>query len=362
MDSNFEQARSFFLQGLEHSRAGRWAQAEQQYVASLALLPGRPSTLVNLGAARLKLGRIEDALDVLDEALAQEPDSADALAHRGTALAELGKHAQALADFDRSLALDPAQGLLWMHRGNLLRELGQAQAAIASFERAVAEGADPELNAFYLAGLRGGEAPPMPLAYVETLFDRYAPEFEQHLAELGYDAPAVLAQGLAGRRFARGLDLGCGTGACARHIGPLCEVLDGVDISAAMVERAQATGAYASVTQAELVAFLQGATTTWDLAVAGDVLIYVGALDALFAALAARMAPGGVFAFTVERAPDGQDVVLQPSLRYAHSADSLRRLAANHGFTVARMDARPVRQEQAEPVPGLFVWLEKAGA
>jgi predicted TPR repeat methyltransferase len=359
MDSNFEQARSFFQQGLAHYQAGRWAQAEQQFAASLAILPGRVSSLVNLGAARLKLGRIDDALAVLDEALVLEPDSADALAHRGTALAELGRHGEALAAFDRSLALDPAQGLAWSHRGSLLRELGRLDEAAVSYERAIQNGADPELTGFYLAALRGDQAPPMPLPYVQALFDGYAGDFESHLDALGYDAPAVLAKGLAGRRFQRGLDLGCGTGACAKHLAPLCEALDGVDLSQAMVDRSRATGAYASVTQAELVAYLQAATQQWDLAVAADVLIYVGALDALFAALATRMAPGGVFAFTVERAPDTKDVVLRPSLRYAHSAASLRRLAQAHGFTVQRMDERAVREEQRVPVPGLFCWLQK---
>ena len=94
MSSNFEQARQFFVQGLAHYQAGRFAEAERDFAASLALLPGRPSTLTNLGAARLKLGKFQEAADLLEEALAQEPDNAEALGHRATALAELGRQAR----------------------------------------------------------------------------------------------------------------------------------------------------------------------------------------------------------------------------------------------------------------------------
>ena len=63
--------------------------------------------LTNLGAVRLKLGRADEALPLLQEALALEPENPEALGHCGTALAELGRKAEALAHFDRALAADP---------------------------------------------------------------------------------------------------------------------------------------------------------------------------------------------------------------------------------------------------------------
>ena len=53
----FEQARTRFVEGLAHFGAARWAEAEQSFEAALALMPGRPSVLTNLGATRLRLGR-----------------------------------------------------------------------------------------------------------------------------------------------------------------------------------------------------------------------------------------------------------------------------------------------------------------
>src|SRR5688572_23527844 len=96
MDANFEQAKKFFETGVAHYEAGRFADAETQFAAALALMPGRVSVLTNLGAARLKLGKLQEAAAVLDEALAQEPDNVEALSHCATVMAELGYKQPAL--------------------------------------------------------------------------------------------------------------------------------------------------------------------------------------------------------------------------------------------------------------------------
>src|SRR6186713_998517 len=79
MSNPFEQARDFFMDGVRLHEAGRFAQAERQFLASLALVPGRASTLVNLGATRLRLGQFEDAAQDLEEALRIEPNDFEAL-------------------------------------------------------------------------------------------------------------------------------------------------------------------------------------------------------------------------------------------------------------------------------------------
>ena len=49
----FERARAAFVAGIAAFESGRLEQAEAEFLASLALLPGRPSTLVNLASRRL---------------------------------------------------------------------------------------------------------------------------------------------------------------------------------------------------------------------------------------------------------------------------------------------------------------------
>ena len=363
MPGTFEQAKTFFLQGLDHYQAGRLVQAERDFAASLALLPGRASTLTNLGATRIKLGRFADAADLLAEAIAQEPDNVEAHAQRAAALAELGQLEPALASVERALQLDPARGAAWTLRGSLLRTLGRNPEATAAFQQALANGADTELNRYYLASLTGDPPPPAaPRQYVRSLFDSYADGFQAHLVEvLHYRAPALLLGELerSGRHFSAALDLGCGTGLCGPLLRRLASRVDGVDLSQNMVQQAGRTQAYDQVLHADLVDYLLDTAQRYELVVAADVFIYVGALESVFEGVARVLEPKGLFCFTVEAARGGEELILQSSLRYAHSIGYIRKLAEPYGFDIAATSEHPIRDDQGTPIPGLFAWLAR---
>ena len=384
----FEHAKAEFLAGLACHERHDFAGAERHYQASLRLLPGRPSTLTNLAATQLRLGQPAAALASADAALAAERDSADALLHRATALAQIGRADEALAAFERLTALVPTHPLGWSHRGSLLREMRRHDEAVAAYREALRHGADPELHRYYLAALGAEPMPPAPpRAYVERLFDGYAGDFDAHLVgALGYRAPHELVDRVrrcAGDRtavtFDAALDLGCGTGLCGPLLRPLARRLTGLDLSAAMVERARARAVYDRVEQADAVRFLTETAERFDLVVAADVLIYLGDPAPLFAAAQRAIVPGGLFAFTVER-PDGDDDAtagvhdagdtdsdaaadrgwrLLPSLRYAQSRGHLLRLAPAHGFEPLIVDAAPVRSDQGRDVDGLYLVLRR---
>lgn len=139
MTDPFEQARCHFLDGVQAFEAGRLDDAERAFEASLALVPGRPSTLANLGAVRVRLGQPARALESLDAALAAAPGDVDALAHRADALARLGRHAEALAAFDRVLERAPDHPAAALRRAVLLGLLGRHAEALAAFDRLVHE-------------------------------------------------------------------------------------------------------------------------------------------------------------------------------------------------------------------------------
>ncbi len=399
MSESFERARGLFADGVRLHEAGGFAEAERQFEASLALLPGRSSTLANLGATRLKLGKAHEALQVLDQALAQEPDAVDALQHRALALGMLGRHDDALADwarvvalrpadpqawllqgeslqelgrldaalasYDTALARDPALGQGWSRRGGVLKDLGRLQEAAAAFQQAIEHGDDPELNGYFLASLNGREQPARtPLRYVRFLFDGYADKFDEHLVQvLNYQAPRVLAAQLAslGRTFSRALDLGCGTGLCGPLVKPLAAVLDGVDLSGNMLAKAASLGLYEQLAQDDIVGYLETTRQRYELVVSADVFIYVGALEDVFDGVSRVLQPGGIFCFSVELAPDDRDFVLRPSQRYAHSERYLRALALRHGFEIQGVSRSPIREDQREPIPGLYVCLQAVG-
>ena len=101
--------------------------------------------------------------------------------------------------------------------------------------------------------------------------------------------------------------------------------------------------------------FLDGSADRYDLMIATDVLIYLGELAPLVAAIARRLAPGGWFAASVERSDDA-DVRLRATGRYAHGRAYLERLAAAHGLAVRSFEAIDVRLEASGRIPGwLFV-------
>ncbi len=387
-------ARGHFMHGLAELKAGRLQAAETALRASLALLPGRPSSLLNLAVVLLRQARPAEALPLLDEVLAQQPDDLDALGHRGVALNDLGRPAEAAASFDQLLQRDPSRPQAWFHlaqalqmggqladavsayerclqlqpthalacsqRGSALKELGRLDDARVAFEQALALGDDVELNRYQLASLGAAAVPAAsPRQYVQRLFDDYADDFDAHLVEeLGYVAPERLQQLLTGlgRRFDSALDLGCGTGLCGPLLRPLVQQLAGVDLSPRMLAQARQRGGYDELHEAELLAHLQGTTAQHDLVLAADVFIYVGDLAPVFAALAPVLRPGGVFAFSVESGPPAEAYVLQPSLRYAHGEAALRALAAAGGFDVLRSEAGALRVDEAHALQGRY-WL-----
>lgn len=395
MDSTLEDARQLFFQGIEHFEAGRFEPARQAFEGSLALAPGRASVLANLGITLFHLGQLAEATPLLREALSANPQHSEAWTALGLALEAQGQWQAAVDALTQALTLAPAQIRLWISkgqcllrldrapealqaydqalaaapdfadawsvRGSLMRELNELDEAAHCFEQALVFGGDPELNGYYLASVRGSETPhPPPRRYVEALFDDYAPEFQHHVVEqLRYQGYARLLQPLidSRRHFHRALDLGCGTGLCGTLLQPLVEVLDGVDLSRAMLDETRKLGVYRTLTHADIVSFLESPQEKADLVVAADVFIYVGDLHRVFQSVRRLLAPDGCFAFTVEAPTQGDDFQLLPSLRYAHSEAYIRRLAETHGFSIDEISRAPIRYDQGQPIEGMYVYL-----
>lgn len=396
MTDPVEQAKARFFEGNASFEAGLLEDAAAHYEAALALVPGRPSVLANLGVTQCRLGRWTDAVATLAQATRADPAHRDAWVALGLsqeALAHWGEAAQALQEgirlgantgqlwlslamcrlrlqqpgqalqaLDQAVAIEPTLAEAWSQRGSVMRDIGRHAEAARCYEQALANGGDETLNRFYLSSVQGGAVPAYPPSlYVQALFDEYADDFQAHLVEqLNYQAHTTLLAPLlaSGQRFERVLDLGCGTGLCGRLIQAQAGAVDGVDLSSAMVAQARASGAYRRVVHGDLLAFLRESTEPVDLVMAADVFIYVGALDAVFEAVRERLQPGACFAFSVELATDGSELRLLPSLRYAHSAAYVDRLCALNGFRVRQSWQAPLREDQQQPVTGLYVLLE----
>jgi predicted TPR repeat methyltransferase len=251
----------------------------------------------------------------------------------------------------------------WFALATIRERMGDRDGAIAAF--GAARDADPEDYhgaRLHLSRLGIAESTPaMTATYVRRLFDQHAPEFEGSLVDrLGYRGPAILMDALAAvrgqrLRFGSVLDLGCGTGLAGAAIRPFCDWLAGVDLSPAMIEQARAKGIYDRLTSADLSEYLADKFgAQHHLVLAADVFVYCGDLSPIIAGAAGVLAPGGLFAFTVET-HDGPDFRLQPTLRYAHGAEHVRAAIGRVGLQLDHLEPVPARREKNEWVPGLVV-------
>jgi len=267
--------------------------------------------------------------------------------------------------------LAPGFAAAWFTLGEVREKLGDRDGAVAAFAQARAgDPQDRQGAGLQLARLGAGNATlAMSEAYVRNLFDQYAGRYDTALPErLGYRGPAILLEAVQQvmrslghpPQFGDVLDLGCGTGLAGEAFRPLAGRLIGVDLSAAMIAKADEKGIYDETHVAKIEDFLNAAEPAdHDLVLAADVFVYVGDLAPIFADIAKSLAPGGLLAFTVET-HSGDGTKLLPTLRFAHGENHLRRLLNAAGLAVQHLAATSVRSEKGVPVDGLVVVASSA--
>jgi len=276
-----------------------------------------------------------------------------------------GDHAGAAELLEQTLALVPHWAPLWFALAAAREKMGRLEEARAAFARA-ARLDDGELGAeLHLARL-GAAATPKAAArnYVRSLFDQYADRFESHLVEaLAYRGPDLLAGALAklgAERFAYVIDLGCGTGLCGASFRASSDVIVGVDLSPRMVAAARAKGIYDRLEIGAIEDFLAGEPPEGGaLVLAADVFVYLGDLAPVFAAVRRTLAPGGLFAFTLQRALAG-DYEIGSDMRFAHSEAYVVRIASAEGLRVALLEQASTRKDAGADAPGLVVIAARA--
>ncbi|MGY4304310.1 putative TPR repeat methyltransferase [Bradyrhizobium sp. USDA 4369] len=276
-----------------------------------------------------------------------------------------GDRAAAAEVMEQAIELAPTFASAWFELGQIRLALGETDKAISAFQNACA--ADPDDR--HGAGVRLmqlGAAPlsDMPKAYVQSLFDQYAPRFEAELIErLHYRAPAILFKAVLAVRaaekkpayFQRAIDLGCGTGLGAAAFAKNVDSFIGIDLSAGMIAQARETGLYAALEVDDMTAGLQRQPDlSADLVLAADAMVYVGDLAPVLAEAHRVLRPIGLLTFTVET-HDGEGVIMGKGLRYAHGAEYVRGVIQSTGLQLKHLEPASPRTEEQLPVRGLAV-------
>jgi predicted TPR repeat methyltransferase len=266
----------------------------------------------------------------------------------------------------QTVELRPGFAAAWFTIGEVREKLGDRAGAAAAFSQArAADPQDRQGAGLQLVRLGVGEASPaMSEAYVRHLFDQYAGRYDTALTEhLRYRGPAILLDAVQQvmrslghpPQFGDVLDLGCGTGLAGAAFRPFAARLVGVDLSPAMVAKADEKGIYDETRVAKIDDFLNSADHAhYDLVLAADVFVYIGDLAPIFAGIRNVLAAGGILAFTVET-HSGDGTILLPTLRFAHGENHLRQMLNAAGLVVQHLAETSVRNEKGEPVDGLVV-------
>ncbi|MEX3007799.1 methyltransferase domain-containing protein [Hoeflea sp. TYP-13] len=257
------------------------------------------------------------------------------------------------------------------NRGLALEKAGDRDGAAEAYRQALALDPDDHGGASVrLAAMGRGETPEkMPDAYVETLFDQHADDFDDILVnQLRYCVPLLLREQLrthADGAFNRVLDLGCGTGLAGVALKDCAKHITGVDLSERIVELAYDREVYDDLYVGEAVGFLrefeeeENANPRWDLIVATDVFPYLGDAGPFVTAAAARLNRDGLLGFSTETLPEealkGRPYKIGPDKRFAHDPGYIAEILADAGFETLAMDDIVVRLEEGSPVPGHLV-------
>jgi predicted TPR repeat methyltransferase len=403
-------AELFMLRADARRQVGDLAGATEDAAAAVIHDRHNPAAKALLGLLLLEIGRHEDAVRCLAEAVASVPANptyreglANALSAAGQPEAAAATLAAGIEAVPGSLSLRNAAILLATRQRGFagavmlaegareagvadastfglkayaLSSLGRHEEAADAYADALKLGPDdPYVRHMANAGAMRSDATRASAAYVRDVFDGYAGRFEAHLISLGYRIPGVMrnavcrhwALGAAAARTDRTqigpvLDLGCGTGLAAVALADLpLGPFVGVDLAPRMLERAREKRLYAELHERDIIEFLTDDVRQWPLILAADVLCYLGPLHPLFDAVYQRLPPGGVFICSAEElvGPHIGNGDWALGSRFTHARDYLVRQARAAGFAMRAIDPEVQRNDAGAPVPGFLMVLER---
>ena len=333
----------------------RYDEAEETFRRILNHQPGNAEFYAAYGSAMQAMGRYETAVKMYRMAIElQPPGSADLHFILGECFQKQKLPDRAVTCFRKAITIDKHHKEAHYSLASLYSIMNRHEESAKHFVEILRLNPNDEQARHLLAAQQGKTTVTAPAAYVVTLFDGYADNFDTKLAELGYNTPELLHEMVSQHVTLAPssqdiIDLGCGTGLCAPLFRDSARTLHGVDLSPGMIEKARTRGMYDELEVGDIVTSLVHREAAWDLAICTDVFIYVGALLDVFNACARALRPGGWFAFSVEAGDDTETYVLRDTGRYAHSIKYIHNLALETGFSevacqpvILRKDKRSV--------------------
>jgi predicted TPR repeat methyltransferase len=381
---------------------GKREQAKEQYTKAIHVNPDFADAYAHKGAIETEAGNFKEAEKNLKKATEIDPEHAEAWLNLGVVLYNEKLYLEAMEAYRKAIILNPenpevcnnlaiavhaagdleeAAGLCFnaialdknfkevhntlsviltdMYKVNKDLAVGTAQAWVKHCP-------DNATAKYVLASFtKDKDTEKASDEYIKQHFDGFANSFDDTLANLDYKAPILIADKLKTTEettYQRALDMGCGTGLCGKEIKPFVKYLVGVDMSAAMLQKARESGVYDHLEQAEIETFLNEYAnkdnTKFDLITAADVLCYFGRLDKIFLKAGNVLKSGGIFIFTLEEntnAENADDYVITETGRFTHRKEYVSEKLQESGFQQIEITSAELRKEQGKAVQGMLI-------
>lgn len=133
-----------YARGISHERLKHWDQAEADFRRALELNPDQPQVLNYLGYSLVeRREKLDEALDMIERAVAARPDSGYIVDSLGWVLFRLGRYDEAVEHMERAVELMPVDPVVNDHLGDVYWAVGRAREAEFQWKRALSF-VDPE--------------------------------------------------------------------------------------------------------------------------------------------------------------------------------------------------------------------------
>jgi Flp pilus assembly protein TadD len=131
----------FFSRAIVFERMKVWDRAEPDFRQALALNPDQPQVLNYLGYSFLEQNRnLDEALGMIERAVAQSPDSGYIVDSLAWGLFRLGRYAEAVEPMERASLLEPVDPVVTDHLGDIYWAVGRKMEARFQWRRALSFG------------------------------------------------------------------------------------------------------------------------------------------------------------------------------------------------------------------------------
>ena len=133
-----------YARAIAHERLDHWELAEADFRAALELNPDQPQVLNYLGYSMVeKQINLDEALEMIERAVAARPDSGFIVDSLGWVLFRLGRYSEAVEHMETAVALMPVDPVVNDHLGDVYWSVGRTREAEFQWSRALSF-VDPE--------------------------------------------------------------------------------------------------------------------------------------------------------------------------------------------------------------------------